>query len=89
MATFAQYSNQTGPDGGANRERVGTMHGKLEPEQTAVSEVFREVKWREEVAQTKRMRELRVSWLITAWSFVLLTGTLAAVAMHSVVRVLF
>jgi len=65
------------------------MHGKVEAEQTAVSGVFREVKWQEEVAQTKRMRELRVSWLITAWSFVLLTGTLAAVAMHSVVRVLF
>ena len=65
------------------------MHGKLEPEQTAVSEVFSEVKWQEEVAQTKRMRELRVSWLITAWSFVLLTGALAAVTMRSVVRVLF
>lgn len=69
------------------------MHGGLEVEQTPVSEEFSPVTWRkayaEEVAQTRRMRQLRMSWRITIFSFVALIGTLAAVAMRSVIKVLF
>jgi hypothetical protein len=92
-AIFARYSIQTSFGDGGNRERFGTMHGKLEMEQTPVSKEFSAVTWREAYAgegtQKRRMRQLRMSRLITTFSFVALAGTLAALAMRSVIKVLF
>ena len=69
------------------------MDDGLEVEQTLVSEEFSPVTRRKahavEVAQKRRVRQMRISWLIITISFVALTGTLAAVATRSVIKVLF